>query len=98
MTVTNVQDVLKERKSTHGDYSEHAEITQRLKDVIHGYPNWLKLSHMQRESLHMVLHKIGRIMSGNPNVADHWIDMAGYSTLISNELENTKANGNGETI
>ncbi len=34
----------------------------------------------------MIAHKIGRIVSGNPNVQDHWDDIAGYAKLASNEI------------
>jgi hypothetical protein len=37
---------------------------------------------MQREALDMILHKIARIVNGNPNETDHWHDIAGYATLV----------------
>jgi hypothetical protein len=33
------------------------------------------------------VHKIGRIVNGNPDAVDHWIDIAGYAKLISDRLE-----------
>jgi hypothetical protein len=42
---------------------------------------------MQKESLHMIAHKIGRIMTGNPDHLDHYQDIEGYSRLISQRLE-----------
>jgi hypothetical protein len=39
-----------------------------------------------REALHMIAHKMGRIATGNPNIKDHWADIAGYATLIANLL------------
>jgi hypothetical protein len=42
---------------------------------------------MQRESLDMIAHKIARILNGNPNVHDHWHDIAGYATLVANDLK-----------
>ena len=35
----------------------------------------------------MILHKVARIMAGNPKEADHWRDIAGYATLAVKELE-----------
>ena len=35
----------------------------------------------------MISHKIARIMNGDPNYADNWIDIAGYATLVANRLE-----------
>lgn len=45
-----------------------------------------KLNPMQSESLDMIAHKIGRIIAGDPNVEDHWRDIAGYATLVADRL------------
>ena len=34
----------------------------------------------------MILHKIGRILNGDPNYADSWHDIAGYAKLVEDEL------------
>jgi len=82
----NIQQVLSERQTTHGDFADHAQTTQLLKTVMHSQPGWSKLNAMQRESLDMIVHKIGRVLSGNPNHADHWIDIQGYARLIEERL------------
>ena len=81
-----IQKTLKERQKTHGDFKTHAEISQQIKSVLwqHGYQ---ELSPSQCEALEMIAHKIARILNGNPNVHDHWHDIAGYATLVANELE-----------
>lgn len=48
--------------------------------------NRTALSSAQAEALEMIQHKIGRILSGNPNEPDHWRDIAGYATLVENIL------------
>lgn len=85
-TTSSLQEVLANRRATHGDFGQHALITQRLKDAAKQGANWYKLSPAQKESVDMILHKIGRILSGDPNHADHWIDICGYSKLISDCL------------
>lgn len=85
--MSDVNDTLKERNATHGDYTVHARITQDLLRVMSAGPNWLTLKDTQRESLHMVAHKIGRILAGDPDHIDSWHDIAGYSVLIENELK-----------
>ena len=82
----SVQETLDERQSTHGDFADHARITQMLKTVIQNQPGWKNLNAMQRESLDMIAHKIGRIMAGNPNHADHWHDIQGYAKLIEDRI------------
>ena len=53
--------------------------------ILHNNTNELKA--YQIESLEMILHKIARILNGNPNYSDSWFDIAGYSMLVYNELE-----------
>lgn len=75
--------LLTERGKTHGDYTVHAATTQQLKDIMHQHTGWDRLSPDQRETLEMIQHKIGRILAGNPDFADHWDDIAGYAKLSS---------------
>ena len=82
----SIQQILSERQATHGDFADHAQTTQLLKTVMHSQPGWTRLNAMQRESLDMIAHKIGRVLSGNPNHADHWIDIQGYARLIEERL------------
>jgi hypothetical protein len=78
--------LLSERGKTHGDFSDHASVTYAIKDAIHSLGNADKLTVVQREALDMIAHKIGRIMAGDPNHADHWDDIAGYARLVSQRL------------
>lgn len=84
----NTRDILNERQTTHGDFTNHANCTQELKTVFHHHLVG-GLSCEQLEALDMIFHKIGRIASGNPNHKDHWDDLAGYATLVSDRLENS---------
>jgi hypothetical protein len=81
-----IEEILTERKKTHGEFCDHARVTWGLKRVMEGEPQWGALSDIQREALAIIAHKIGRIMSGNPNHHDHWDDIAGYARLVSNRL------------
>lgn len=76
-------ELLAERAKTHGSFKVHARVTQRLKHIMTPEMNWESLSDEHREALHMIVHKIGRIMAGNPNYKDHWDDIAGYAKLGS---------------
>lgn len=82
----SVEAILNERQKTHGDYADHAQITQAIKRVMNMNDDYVKLNDMQREALDMIAHKIGRILAGNPNFADHWDDIAGYARLVSQRL------------
>jgi hypothetical protein len=84
--MADIERLLQERGKTHGQYSDHARITQRTKSLWREHPGWAGLTFSQRETLDMIAHKVGRILSGNPNHQDHWDDIAGYSTLVSKEI------------
>lgn len=84
--MTDIHSVLNERKTTHGEYTEHARCTQRIMDAMMAERNWSKLDPIQKETLHMIAHKIGRIMVGNPNHEDHYTDIIGYTQLVLDRL------------
>jgi hypothetical protein len=75
-------DLLQARGQTHGDYADHAVITQGIKGQMYGYYNQKHTTAM-RESMEMIAHKLGRILAGDPDFRDHWEDIAGYATLIA---------------
>jgi hypothetical protein len=84
--MTNVESTLDERGKTHGDFKVHARITQGIKDVMRADVGWGNLSAAQKEALDMVAHKMGRVIAGNANFEDHWVDIAGYATLAVREI------------
>jgi len=84
---TVVDDILKERGREYGSFREHAEISQALKFTLHNSHNWNKLTWDKKEALEMIAHKIARILNGNPCYRDSWIDICGYSKLVSDTLE-----------
>jgi hypothetical protein len=86
---TNVDKVLDARAANYGKFIEGAEIMQMTKRLVHGYieKRGTPLAFDQREALDMILHKMGRIINGNPDVVDHWTDIAGYAKLVADRLE-----------
>jgi hypothetical protein len=81
-----VANTLDERGTRYGKFSGHALIAQTLKDEMHCTLGWERLSRSQAEALDMIAHKIARILNGDPNYADSWHDIAGYASLIDNQL------------
>jgi hypothetical protein len=82
-----ITEILAERGQRYGDFVSHAVITQKLKGIMYEQGNWYKLTPDQQEALEMIAHKIGRILNGDPNYADSWVDIAGYAKLVSDRLE-----------
>ena len=81
-----VEELITERGSRYGKFKDGAEIMQSLKDTMRDVDGWNNLTPSQREALDMIQHKIGRILNGDPTYDDSWKDIAGYATLIVNEL------------
>ena len=86
---TNVDQVLDSRAKDYGKFIEGAEIMQMLKRLVHNYieDRGTPLAFDQREAIDMIIHKLGRIINGNPDKVDHWVDIAGYATLVAERLE-----------
>lgn len=80
------EQLITERGSRYGKFKDGAEIMQELKGVMREVDGWYNLTPSQREALDMIQHKIGRILNGDPTYDDSWKDIAGYATLIVNEL------------
>lgn len=86
---TDVDAVLDSRAKDYGKFIEGAEIMQMLKRVVHNYieARGTPLAFDQREAIDMIIHKLGRVINGNPDKVDHWVDIAGYATLVADRLE-----------
>lgn len=82
--------LLEQRGQNYGDFSGQASISQGLKDVARNGVQYDSLKPFQKESVEMILHKIARIVNGNPNYIDSWRDIIGYSQLVVDELNQTE--------
>lgn len=80
-----IDTTLTTRGGTHGDYTENANISQQLKEVIRSCRGYKRLPATHAEALDMIMHKVARIMAGNAEFYDHWHDIAGYATLAERE-------------
>ena len=85
----DISNTLKQRESTYGSFEDVAMITEQMLDVMRkGY--YENLAYNQKMALYMICSKMARIVNGNPNHKDSWHDIAGYATLIDNEIESEK--------
>lgn len=85
-----IDTILKERQKTHGSFKDNAYAAQEMKCTLKISPNWHKLPYIMMESLEFIVSKIARILSGNFKDPDHWRDIAGYATLVADELDKIK--------
>ena len=84
-----VNDVLNARATNYGKFIEGAEIMQMTKRLVHNYieQRGTSLAFDQLEAIDMIIHKLGRIINGNPDHTDSWVDIAGYATLVADRLQ-----------
>lgn len=87
--MSDVNEVLNERGTRYGTFVGHAEISQQIKKLMRHYlkEREKQLAHDQTEALDMIAHKIARVINGDPDYADSWIDIAGYAKLVADRLE-----------
>lgn len=92
---TSVEDTLAQRGSRYGNFTDHARICQRLKNVmvettslglVPEPKGWAYLSDVQKQALEVIADKIARILSGDPNYDDNWHDIQGYAKLAEDSL------------
>lgn len=82
----DVEAILEQRGEEYGEYSDIASVAQGLKINARAAVGYNRLSYDQAEAVDMVLHKLARILNGNPNHRDSWQDMIGYLKLVEERL------------
>lgn len=92
--VKSVEEVLEDRGKHYGNFRNQAEIQMTLNDALARCfriaskdPSTLPAD--QLAALGMIVVKLARIINGDNNYADSWVDIAGYATLISDSLDDT---------
>lgn len=98
--MTNINDVLQDRGRRYGAFDTHATITQELKKVAQ---YWMGVRGLETfapdhiEAMDMIFHKLGRILNGDPNYADSWVDIAGYAKLVADRLQAVPVNPHNQS-
>ena len=72
--------LLAERETTHGSFADNAKISQQIKSVMRS-AGYLNFHPVYIEALDMVALKLARILSGQPDIKEHWLDLGGYAKL-----------------
>ena len=84
----DVGSVLEERGKRYGKFKDHAELSQTLKMVVYDRvtERSLVMADDQKEAIDMICHKMARIVNGDPDYVDSWVDIAGYAQLVADRL------------
>lgn len=85
----SIQNTLEQRGERYGGFSEVAETTYQLQEVLKRSQASVMTSS-QIIALDMICNKMARIVNGDPNYIDNWHDIAGYATLVEQELNVTR--------
>jgi hypothetical protein len=85
----DVDETLNTRAQDYGKFKDGAALMQGIKRLLadHARAHDKLFADDQWEALEMIVHKIGRIVNGNPDKVDSWVDIAGYATLIADRLQ-----------
>lgn len=85
----SVNRVLNARGQDYGKFRDSAALTQGIKRLLadHAIRHNKLFADDQWEALEMIVTKIARIVNGSPDKVDHWVDIAGYATLVADRLE-----------
>jgi len=86
-----VDELIAERKKTHGPYKEVAALAQATKHLWRTHPGWAKLTDVQKDTLEHNAGKIARVLVGDPMYKDHWIDQVGYLKRVLEEIDECAA-------
>ena len=87
--VSGVGKVLDARAEQYGSFMQSSDTVIRIKSIMHNAVarNEVHLYPDQLQALDMIATKISRIVHGNPNHLDSWIDIAGYATLVADRIQ-----------
>lgn len=83
--MTDTKKLLADRQETHGQFVDVAYVAQNIKKSMRNSRNWNDLADDTKEGLELIATKIARILSGNPNFADNFADIAGYAELMERQ-------------
>ncbi len=90
--MSDIRKTLEERGGKYGHVWDNARITQGLMRTLKRSPNFEELSDTHVECVHMIFHKIARMVCGTDiNYQDNATDMAGYATLLEDFMKKENA-------
>lgn len=85
-----INQVLEERGNNYGSFKDNAELSQALKESVRYFAGYKDLTYAQSEAIDNICQKMARIINGDSNYEDNWVDIIGYSQLALNEIKNSK--------
>lgn len=87
---TDTSEVLAQRGNVHGKFGDNATFHEYALAGMQSHREglgWQNLSARQKLALDVIQQKVARILSGDANFVDHWVDIEGYAKLVRINLE-----------
>ena len=91
----SINKTLEQRGERYGKFKDVAATTYALQEILRSASNYERMADDQIIALDMICNKMARIVNGDPNYIDNWHDIAGYATLVEQELNITNRDGEG---
>jgi hypothetical protein len=85
-----IEEILNEREEQYGNFLNRSKISQDFKTLIHNGESYRLLKADQKEALEMIATKMGRIVNGDPDYLDSWLDIQGYCQLVIDRVRKDK--------
>jgi len=85
--MADIDKTLDERGSRYGSFEDNSNVVQSLMEVLETKgKNYNQFTRAHKEAVHMIFHKIARMVSGDPNYVDNVHDIVGYAKLLEEYL------------
>jgi len=85
--MTPLEQTLLDRACRYGSFGD---VTQRTNNIfasmLNGAPQLSVATPLYREALHAIAVKIARLVTGQINDGDSWLDIAGYAMLVHQQI------------
>lgn len=83
----SVEATLADRGASYGEFRDGAAIAMDLFGLVQATPAFDRLSPDKQYAMFMFCAKMARLLNGDPNHRDSWIDIAGYAQLAHDRCE-----------
>lgn len=82
-----IKNILDERYDQYGSFEINANIAQNLKGIASIGTSLKAMEPYQKEAIEMILNKVSRIVCGDSDYLDSWMDIIGYASLVVEVIE-----------
>lgn len=85
-----IEKILNERGLRYGKFVDVAKASKDIQTAVWSQVPDQKMTSLMPDqvvAIDMICHKIARIVVGNPDYQDNWVDIAGYAQLVADRLQ-----------